>query len=861
MKTKLHNVLAGQHGNHIFPFFWQHGEDDTTLLSELHKIYESGIRSVCVEARPAPDFGKEPWFEDMELILAECEKLGMEFWLLDDDHFPTGKANGLLWNKYPHLGRRQITERHMDVAGPAADCAAMVKCWLGEEDRLVGIVACKRYPDRLDQRMTGEAIDLTDRYDPESGMVFFDLPEGYWRIFTLIDTPMKNQYIDMMREESVHVLIEAVYEPHYNRLKKYFGKTFRGYFSDEPFLAHNIRMLTGGENRSKGCYPWNDLAEADLAALHGESWRTDLPALWFPSDAAPKMRVDYMEVVTKRYEKCFCWQLGNWCREHGVEYIGHIIEDDNLHTAFSGGGHFFRSLNGQDMAGIDVVLCQIVPGMTHNTIAVPCSYDKSDADFFHFGLAKLGSSHAHIQPLKKGRAMCEIYGAYGWAEGTKMMKWLTDHMLVRGINEYVPHAFSPKYPDPDCPPHFYAGGHNPEYLPFGKLMGYMNRVADLLSGGLHHASAALYYHAQAEWSGENFMRFQIPAKVLTENQIDFDVIPEDYLDSAFVKDGKLHLNGESYGLFVLPYARLLPAAVVEKFAAFARAGLPVWCAGGLPEGTVEGTPIGEETLALLRSVTPDALAAEIRAAQLDDMVFTGACGADLRVYHYSRNGGHVLFLTNEGITGTVEGTLRLRDFAGGALVRYDPMENRAWQQVCGEEIPLRLEPYGSVMLFFGDVGDVSALPVYAPEAEAVSIPVSGTWKISFAAPEAYDPAAPDFSVFGDTEETDELYNIVRRHRKFAGFVKYETTLTLPEAGVYTLDLGQVGEACWVFADGKAVGDAIVPPYRFTAAGEGTVQLTVVTVSHLGYAMQDRFSAFLTFEPVGLLGPVEIRKNG
>ena len=40
--------------------------------------------------------------------------------------------------------------------------------------------------------------------------------------------------------------------------------------------------------------------------------------------------------------------------------------------------------------------------------------------------------------------MCEIFGAYGWMEGTKLMKWLVDHMLVRGINWLVPHAFSPK---------------------------------------------------------------------------------------------------------------------------------------------------------------------------------------------------------------------------------------------------------------------------------------------------------------------------------------------------------------------------------------------------------------------------------
>lgn len=63
--------------------------------------------------------------------------------------------------------------------------------------------------------------------------------------------------------------------------------------------------------------------------------------------------------------------LGDWCRAHGVMYIGHVIEDMNTHQ-------------------------------------------------------RLG------------------YGAFGWAEGIPMMKYLTDHMLVNGINYFVPHAFSPR---------------------------------------------------------------------------------------------------------------------------------------------------------------------------------------------------------------------------------------------------------------------------------------------------------------------------------------------------------------------------------------------------------------------------------
>lgn len=72
-------------------------------------------------------------------------------------------------------------------------------------------------------------------------------------------------------------------------------------------------------------------------------------------------------------------------------------------------------------------------------------------------MTKLATSLGHLDPRKRGRTFCEIFGAYGWAEGLKLMKWLTDHMLVRGVNHFVPHAFSQKeFPDWDCPPHFYA---------------------------------------------------------------------------------------------------------------------------------------------------------------------------------------------------------------------------------------------------------------------------------------------------------------------------------------------------------------------------------------------------------------------
>ena len=111
-----------------------------------------------------------------------------------------------------------------------------------------------------------------------------------------------------------------------------------------------------------------------------------------------------------------------------------------------------------------------------------------------------------------------------------MMKYLVDHFLVRGVNHYVPHAFSCKsYPDPDCPPHFYANGNDPQYRHFGALMRYLNRMCALISDGTRITPAAILYHAEAEWAGK-YMLNQKPAHELMDKQIDFDILPSDVFE-------------------------------------------------------------------------------------------------------------------------------------------------------------------------------------------------------------------------------------------------------------------------------------------------------------------------------------------
>ncbi len=854
MQKALLRALEQKHGNHIFPFFWQHQEDDETLLRELHAIYDSGIRAVTLESRPAPDFAKEPWFADMRLIMDECRKLGMECWILDDKHFPSGFANMLMREKYPHLCKHGLAECHMDVCGPLTDGAVALDFRRPENGELVGIVACERHPDSGNQRMTGKAFDLTDCY--HDGLVWLDIPEGLYRIFAIYDVPdTKDAHVDCLREDSVALMLEAVYEPHFAALGDYFGNTFRGFFSDEPYISYAGNMAIGNGCAEGAVLPYNANVRAALEAAD-PAWLTRLPGLWYPCDGIADFRIAYMDIVSNLYAKCFTKQLADWCHAHGVEYIGHIVEDNNAHTTVCAAGHFFRALEAQDMAGVDVVLNQIVPGMGHNSIAVPCNYQTADHAFFHYALAKLGASQAHLQPTKKGRAMCEIYGAYGWAEGLPMMKWLTDHMLVRGINEFVPHAFSPKFPDPDCPPHFYGGGHNPEFRQFRRLMDYMNRVSDLLSGGRHIADAAILYHAEAEWAGGQFMRLQEPAKALTLANIDFDIVPADYLAGAVATDGKLWIHQETFPYFIVPEAEYLPAATVRELGRMANGSATVLCLNTIPEKTVEGIPVTEllppETIAKFRRCTLDTLA---EAISRRDITVTGENLTELRHFHYVREDCHALFFTNEGIRQSVTAHIACRDYAGKEHILYDPMANTA-RRYRGE-IALTLAPYEARMVLFGDLTGLEDIT----EAEEVTLsPVTRLtdFTIETAAPEDYDPADGYPQKGFDNAVSAPLHNIIRDNPRFAGFVKYDTALWL-EPGNYVLDLGRVGETATLYVDEEPTGDAICPPYRFflTIKQAHEVNLTVITTSHLGYAMRDRFSSYLAMEPVGLLGPVTL----
>lgn len=847
--TRLDDILHNRGENYLLPFYWQRGSATDKIPEQIARIEASGCRAICIESRTHEDFCKDGWWRDMDIVFAECEKRGMKVWILDDKHYPTGNANGMLIEKYPHLRQLLVIERHLDVLGPMEGASVLVPP-PEEEDVLIGIYAYKRSPDG-GEGIIGEPVNLTDAVT--KNILAWDIPEGCWRIFFIFKTHRggRDEAIDPISAESSAVMLEAVYEPHYERYKKYFGNVFAGFFSDEP---RNGNYLIGRFHTDPNRYhygigqeglalPYNEKLLALMSKTLGKDALQLFGELWYDSPTASQTRFAYMDAMTELYRDSFSLPIGNWCRSHGVEYIGHIIEDMNAHGRMGyGPGHYFRSLMGQDMSGIDIVLHQVMPGFAHYVNAASCMGGSVDSEFFHYSLGQLAASLAHQAKHMRGRAMCEVFGAYGWAEGAPMMRWLIDFLLVRGVNHFVPHAFSPDYPDKDCPPHFGAEGHDPQFDGFTSLMGYSNKMAHILYGGRHIATAAVLYHAEGEWmSGVgNAMLMQVPARALLDNQIDYDFVCRDtILNDAKVENRRLCIGDETFGALVIPGSPFLPTDLCAKIAEFQEKGLPVFIVGEVPSGI------------------------NAQATKLDDLANAvgGVAGRDielespfplLRFYHIKRDGNDIFFFFNESFADTVSTRIKLP--CNGDFARLRLLEDVAVSDSTDDGwISLELRQGQSELFVFGS--DAS-LPRITELRQVASFKPEFSLELA---------SSENLECFKPYAKGCELFNVngPKYLPEFCGKMRYSFTIDTPAELVgksAVIDLGRVGQTARLWINGQNAGIRIDAPYRFKVGDwlkAGANDIVVEVSNTLAQKERDRFSYFVQIPPSGLLGPISL----
>lgn len=876
---RLNEILKGKESNYMLPFFWQHGEDGETLRKYMHVIHDANIGAVCIESRPHPEFCGDKWWKDMDVILDEAEKLNMKVWILDDSHFPTGFANGAIANAPKELHHQYIAYRTLEMAGPIK-CAsfsvkeymqpAPVPPWMPQpsksdnlfnDDKLMKIYACKI----LEGEVIGTPIDLTDLVEEDE--ITFNLSEGYFRIYVTYLTRNakgRNDYINFMDKESCKLLLDTVYEPHYAHYKKYFGNVIAGFFSDEPPVGNVEGYMPVGPIGTVGQnLPWSREAEAAMNETFGsDEWKNLLPYFWNAgSDKVmqAKIRNAYMNMVTNLVAKNFSEQNAEWCAAHGVEYIGHMLEDCDLNMNLGGSmGHFFRGLSGQHMAGVDNIGGQVtINGQNVTRHEQPVCMD--EAGFYQYVDGKLGASHAAIDPKKKGRCMCENFGAYGWQSGTKEQKYMMDHFMVRGVNRFVPHAFSPKaFPDPDCPPHFYAQGENPLYRAFGKLMAYSNRVCHLIDGGKSIPDIALLYCAENVWSGD--ATSNVPAsRYLSQSQIDFHIIPADVFTQTeeypYSFDGNvLSVNQVVYHALVLSGCSMVEEHVASFITKAINQNFPIVFTDQKPMGIIGKTE--EENTKFAEAIKESKVvpACEVGAYFLEKnkkskfplQVVAEPASDRLTTYHY-RTDTDTFLVLNERSQQVFEGSLYFQ--ATGIPVRYKPWENRI-EEVAFEKIDattmqvnLSIDPLElCIICFLDEIPETIDVCMFEEEGIQISefavTAIDSKDYLNQLETAGKGIFERECCVNVNSEQTEKVTTpftgMQKLHPEFSGYYVYETNIELEETA-YKLVLEEVNECAEVFLNGKSLGMRLQAPFVFVLpkelmAKENALRIEVATLN-------------------------------
>ena len=916
---------TGQTGNRIQPFIMISGDDSReTIFNKFSELKAMGIYSAVLQySGSKKSDGEGPmaslmrlfrfdeiYFQTLHHMADACRELGMTFWVQDAAPFPTGAADGAFMEP-ENLGKGKVylEERHMNLRGPLKSAIVPAENFNGlprgcvpemmvdlspegpeasMQGTPVGAVLIKyAYTDNGNIQFDGAtAVDVTDKIDDRQGILCMDVPEGLWRLFFFYKTYRggRKYYMNLLDASSVRFQIERVLKLHYEKLKDELGVTWEGFFYDEPEVGntmyYDFHCLPGYHpDQTPMSLPWCPDLPVFLEGRLGKDWLKLLPSLWYDCGEESRfMRFHYMDIVTRLISENYNGQILPWCRERNIRYIGHILEDENSHARLGcGTGHFFRTEKYQDMSGVDMIAGQVLPGMDMYGI---CNYSTSDGDgcFYHYGLAKLASSEAHINPDKDG-SFCEVNAVYGDVSDARFYKFLLDHLFVNGIDRLVPVITDSMT------------------IPEGKLLfDYANRMCLLMEHSRHVAPVALLYHAEAEWSGD-FMYFHKPAKELAAHQMDYDVIPGDALvEKSFyhtrIGEGALYINDHAYRGLVIPYCRYIRKDVFAVILEALSKHVPVYFVDGLPDGYCEeaGELCWRQNAATVPesagrraapanvkgAMTPESAdrsdvspagvtvvpLERLAATLIKDGIAELYCSTRepyLRYEHWQKDGRDYFLLVNEESERSVETEVIFP--TDRPVVRYDVMNQKLYSVPKHMKdgrtiIPVKLGKYESRLYVFDRVAaDAPCDPAETLPAE----PLNLSWTVIL-----YPNSPKETQLSMDTLCDLRLLEGMAR---YYGPVIYSAKFTVENRMPVMLDLGNVCDSAEVILNGQPAGLRIAAPNTYDISstvrrGSNELQIKVQTpAAGRRYGSPPPANVMMSavtyavMPPAGLLGPV------
>ena len=525
---------------------------------DLDTMHRMGFQAVTVQAGYGMLFAylSDEYFAFFRKFVLEAKRRHMRVWIVDDAGYPSGFAGGRFTTDAPAL-RMQALEIEQRIPVSAG---AHVKMHLS--NTVVSAAAVNQSGSAMPVPLTDSTLDWT-------------APEGDWTLLlaahefrtspTRSDTnphrvkDASQSLEDYLNPQATQQYLAFTHERYKRFVGDEFGKTILGFRGDEP--DYSISGL-----------PWTPAFFEEFRRLKGydvqpyvamfaqtPSHKQTLPTIHLTAEQL-RIQADYYDVFSQMFAKSFFEPQGQWCAANHLEYQVHLNHEESQMDLVRSEGDFLRDMRLVQVPGIDAIWHQI--------------WKDTISDY-----PRLASSAAHL--YGRPRSFTESFAAYRPNPDVDMARYILNEQFVRGINQ-VEMMYFPSSASGTSRPSAYM--QDPE---FPALTQYAQRMSYVMSMGRPDTTVALLLPSSSLWLGSSRTNEQFVSaeRLLSEHQIDFDIVNEDALATELVLHGGSFAtqSGNSYRTVILPDPVMLSRQAAARLRSFSQAGGKVVFLGNLPD--------------------------------------------------------------------------------------------------------------------------------------------------------------------------------------------------------------------------------------------------------------------------------------
>ncbi len=509
---------------------WNDRIDEDEIRRQLNDFSMGRFSGVIIHSRAGlrMQYMGEQWFRLYRAALEECDRLGLEAWIYDEDGWPSGFAGG----RVPSLGEEYWMKTLRWGDGGEAPAIRRIAAFRpereasGTEERVGG-------PFRRVDPQTARPGDLVFWYDTDS------------------------HYVDLLNPKTTQAFLSFTHEVYRQHFSAYFGRVIKGVFTDEPQVSP---------------FPWSQSLETAFRETCGYELIDFLPLLTGEYTGFLSFRRDFRRVVSEQLKAAFTQPVSAWCEKNGLMMTGHFSGEDGLYTQMTANAGVMTQYTVMQTPGIDHLgNRQTSPVLAKQAASIARQYGRRYTLSETFGCSGWDISFAQ---------MCWIWGRQSALGITTPCFHLSAYSIMGRRKRDYPAFFSYQEPWWDD---FSALTAWMNHL--NSLMTEGERVVDtLVVAPLSSVAATFDVNPNGRFSAERYSNeFRELAENLLDIQMDYDFGEESVMASeGAVENGRLTVGRVTYKTVLVSECLTLEASTIALLRRFAEQGGRVAFIGGRP---------------------------------------------------------------------------------------------------------------------------------------------------------------------------------------------------------------------------------------------------------------------------------------